>query len=305
MVVVSVGCGSAAHAPSAKSANDGGPDAEPDGPACSVTSSASGVGGYTGDGSPEVAPAIACPDPVGFTGADACPAGHGLGVVSAWETTGGPTWLSANFEPPSSCAEETIGPCTVITYYPPSGAMPQAGDITAVSGSSMLTTTPAPSTGKYDVAEFPGSFWTAGTPVTISATGGSLPPFVGGVCGPAPVTITSPVVSDYTSLVIDRNHDLTVQWTGTGPGLVLVTIAEAAPSSNPISAGCDYPVDTMTGVVPKEVLQKFSAGAQGIEFERLVRRTITVGDACLELEAKIPGLNAQGLGLGSLRATFQ
>jgi hypothetical protein len=343
IVLLSAGCGPAAHAPSIKTANDGGLDVEPDGgtadlerpevkagpdvnandgPAdvrgadaagedaptraeTSVACRAAGSGG--GGASTEVVPANACPDPVGFTGADICPPDHGLGVVLASQGSAlGPSWLDANFLPFNGC--QTFGACSVIPYSPPPAVRPQAGQITAVSGPSTITMEPDPSTGAYNPTELAGPrpLWTPGTLVTFSAAGGSIPQFVGGFCGPAPVTITSPIHAYDLVAMIDRSQDLTIKWTGTGPGVVQVQIVPFSMSSqNFTGAVCYYPVASMSGIVPKEVLQMFPAGTQSISFEHVVRKTVTVGDSCVELDASIPAVNASGEELDSVRATFQ
>jgi hypothetical protein len=343
IVLLSAGCGSAAHAPSAKTSGDGGPEAgeggagtnQNDAPIdveqadadagagadvsdaaagedgspsaeASVACRAAESGGATGDGSTEDVPGIACPDPIGFTGADVCPAGHGVAVVIVSELALdlgviARADLGANFLPFTGC--ETIGPCSLIPVSPPPAVRPQAGNITAVSGSSMLTTKPDPSTGAYVDAEFFGPFWTPGALLTFSAPGGSVPQFTGGFCAPAPVTITSPAVSEVNTFVVDRSKDLTVQWTGTGPGLVEVQIFSAFA---PEAAVCYYPVASMAGVIPREVLQMFPPGTDySVTFNRTVRKTVTVGDSCIELDATVSALNAAGAGIGGVRATLQ
>jgi hypothetical protein len=172
----------------------------------------------------------------------------------------------------------------------------------------MMAQDPDPTTGLYSSHnEAPGfevpGFWQAHDPLTFSAVGGTVPPFKGGFCHPAPLQVTSPMTDEFTPVAIDRNQDFAFSWTGDGPGEMNVVSADTTTTQSHY-VSCSYPAETQTGVVPKEVLMQLSAGLQAMRTYHVVRQVVTAGNTCVALSAAMANLNSAGtensLGTGAM-----
>jgi hypothetical protein len=244
-----------------------------------------------------------CPEPAGFTGTDGCPSDVETIVVSAYQEGAlpGVSLVSAtDLDRNAGCTSEIFGPCTVTTCLSPAApgdggatsALPQAGPITVSSGATALTVRPDPSTGIYAYTQTSGLLWASGAPLTFSAAGGSLPGFAEGFCGPTTLRMQSPGTPGPLGPLIDLATDLTLAWSGGGPGIVSVSILDLP--QNGASAECLFAPVAMTGVIPRAVLAKFGAGIHHMYAQHRVQKTVSAGGICIELSAAAANVAASG-----------
>ena len=257
-------------------------------------------------------------DELGFTGTETCGADAGQqinGQVVAAQTIGTTTTseLSASFaaSTASACSIGTIGPCTVTTCpSPPSVvdagiATPQAGTVSVSSETAMMSISPDPSMGQYTTIIDTTLLWQRGDRLTFSGKGGTVPPFTKSLCAPAPLQVTTPAASDSTRLTVDRSHDFTFVWSGSGIGEVTLGIPVEIPTQF-VLLNCAYPASAGMGVIPSAALMQVSPGTHTFASSHVVRAVTVAGGACVEVEAAADNLNSIGGSLSfGLPATFR
>ena len=170
-------------------------------------------------------------------------ANHG-GVVSlSW----GAVFLNADAQP--SCQFSHDGPCDISDCTGPDTAARQvsAGTLTIASdGGASFTMVPSVR-GGYEGGLGDAALFAPGEAVRVSATGADCPAFTASVRGPADVALTTPLEG------FDRAHDLALEWTGGGAGLVEASFdSEGGASSAHLR--CRFDPTTGRGVVPESAL---------------------------------------------------
>ena len=162
----------------------------------------------------------------------------------------------------SSCSMRKVGSCDVTRCDLVNGTSPSftnlgAGAVSVTGGSSPMTVTPA-SDGSYSFSGALATF-TAGSDVTMSASGDAIAAFSTHVTFPASITVTNPGAS---GPVIDHTKDLALAWTGGGSSQVLVNITETV-LDRAVIIQCVFDAAGGSATVPAAALSDLEAATLG------------------------------------------
>ena len=122
--------------------------------------------------------------------------------------------------------------------------------------------------------------------LNFSALGGDVPGFAGSLTAPKPVTLTLPELSSDggAPLLVERATSLSVAWSGESTGIVRVLLS--TPMSDTL-VNCRFDAGAKTGVMPRELLAHFPAGAGFLAFFQDAEQEVTAGDWRCALDAEL------------------
>jgi hypothetical protein len=159
--------------------------------------------------------------------------------------------------------------------------------------------------GNYDVVKFASKLWSPMAALAFSAAGGATPSFGESFCGPPGVTLSAPAMVPSAALVINRNSDLALTWSGSDVGDVELLIRDDSNAASSVELQCFFTAASGQGSVPKAALAKISPGAHTLASYTWVREIgIAVGGTCTELTAVMTNFGAGAAPFNGL-ATFQ
>lgn len=234
-----------------------------------------------------------CPNPAEFTGRTTC-TGTGRGGSIVATDTDISLDISAKFwdvKVRDNCEAQPVGPCTVTMCTPSSSGSAEgllsAGHLRFRAGNLAAFDLPPSSDPSYSLMALPGALFDPGTPLTISATGGTFPAFSTSFCEEGRTMFTSPLVAPPNPAIIDRSQDLAVTWEGPGAGVAEIEIDD---QSRPLVIKCDFPLEAGTGAIPSDVLMLVNPGRQSLKATEWIRASINVGDACVDVEISVIGV---------------
>jgi hypothetical protein len=143
------------------------------------------------------------------------------------------------------------------------GAMLSAGVLT-ISGGSLpaggVPVTLAPGTGYSYTA--PGSIYTPGQTMTVSASGATVPAFDQTVVGLGIVTLTTPPSPGVGgSYLITTSQDLATAWTGGAAGAQVWIYFTTSGGPNQTFAYCSFDATAGQGIVPQPLLALFKGSS--------------------------------------------
>lgn len=276
-------------------------------PSTSAGSGPMGTGGGT---------FVMCDDHADFNGRGRCAPSGKVGAVFAFEDLrlGAPlTTVTATFgstQPPreAGCTTEALGGCSVLTCPKnrAAGATgPAAGTITVKSSGGSMTTTPDAS-GQYDVVQFAAPLWSPMAALAFAASGGTTPAFGESFCGPTGVKITAPAALP-GALVVSRNSDLGLQWTGSAAGdFELVFRDDSSSPDSVVELQCFFTAASGQGTVGKAALAQLPAGTHQVASYTWVRKIGGGGSGtCTELTGIMTNSASDGTTPFNGTATFQ
>jgi hypothetical protein len=190
--------------------------------------------------------------------------------------------MLASFSHPSGAGytltTTTIGACKVRVQSAPAtvGTQDSAGDVTLSQAATTLAT-----------ATFTGSGYTvdggsSAMPLIpgsgsfhIAAAGATVPAFAVDLDSAYPVTIMDPDLPDSGPIVIDRSKELTMNWTGGTPGVVVVIFFGA--DNGLTQVRCELDGAAQTAKIPQAALAQLPAGSGGISAFARQGTTIDAG----------------------------
>lgn len=258
---------------------------------------------------------VQCDDHADFNGRGRCAPTGKVGAVFAVENltaSSALTTLTATFgstKPPSEagCTEEAAGGCRVLTCphpAPPLTPGPAAGAITVKSSGGSMTTHPD-AQGNYEVVKLASPLWSPMAALAFSAAGGATPSFGENFCGPPGVTLSAPATVPSAALVVNRNADLALSWTGSNVGDVELMIRDDSNAASSIEVQCFFTAASGQGSVPAAALGKISPGAHTLASYTWVREIgIAAGGTCTELTGVMTNFGAGAKPFNGV-ATFQ
>ncbi len=217
------------------------------------------------------------------------------GGVSAFSYSGGGQAgydVGAGFGPDSGCTDMTFGPCDIGTCAAAT-SNPNAGTITVMGGTQAVTLTPG-SDGSYTDATGTTALWNGGETLTISASGGMVPAFMGSVQAPAPVTVNQlggaawPAAT--ATVNVSRATDLVVTWTAT-TGSVLIGIA-----NNTSGMTCVFDGSAGTGTIPAAALGQLAAGMAELDVSTGGHQMVMAGSVPVDLDLATGAVTSGGGG---------
>lgn len=193
------------------------------------------------------------------------------------------TFDTANFSDGTTVLNQRIdGPCVItISKTPSSVPKVSAGNVTITHGGTVLTL-------MHDADHQYGSFregrqYASGDPISINASGDTVPAFSQSITFPEPILVTDPAPGG--SLFNKSGFD--VSWTGTGP--VLVKAQQRA-----VSIRCRYD-GVSSATIPASALSDFVTGPTApqilSEISRAALRTFDAGSFRIEIEANDVGFS--------------
>jgi hypothetical protein len=235
---------------------------------------------------------------------------HNHGVVSIDSRkymSGGSTYgqgsVTAAFvrdqtDPFLGCERRTIGPCD--THYnckpvrvDPLPDMAVSGDlgVSAYASAGTISVQGLPMTvslivmdmgmfaGQYSVFQQYTPMFMGGESITVRATGGEVPSFMGLVTAPSEPTLSQPITQP-----ISRNADYGLSWSDGGAGQLRVSLTVPQMNGNP-GIDCTFPAAAGAGAIPAQALSMLPSGQGIMSFSIISTSDFPAGDWQVELAA--------------------
>ncbi len=217
--------------------------------------------------------------------------------------------LAARFVPASatSCSDVTMGSC-VVTTSAVGGAAPMqvgAGVITVSAGATSFTLTPqvTASGTTYQPMLAPQPLWHDAESVVVSAAGGDVPAFATTLTAPTAVTLTMGAGSGGGPMLLPRQDDLVVEWSGGGFGTVDVELLGSGAAA--VDVHCRFAPSARSGVVPAALLAMLPATANGaLVVSSNNEQLLAAGGWSVDVRLETSAVDASGA-LADYRVTFQ
>jgi hypothetical protein len=187
------------------------------------------------------------------------------------------------------CAETLVGNCRYQDCRPGIGSIKgvPAGTITISKGTGADVVLSPDVDGFYEPYSSQNSTWKAGDPISIAATGATVPAFSGTLTFPEVVSVTG----DVSSRVIDPTVPYEVKWTPTDETVtVFLTQWYGNTPLDQANGICEFPGADGAGSIPAELLAKFDKGLASDQGGLLITHTstkdATAGSYALRYEAR-------------------
>jgi hypothetical protein len=192
-----------------------------------------------------------------------------LGNVGQYQGGVGAQFYAAATTIPTSCPQgQPVGPCLVYPQCANTQAVPgvSAGTLSLAGSewSASSTSMTLGSDGTYDTP-LQQTLFSAGTTLTVSATGGEAPAFSGlAIDAPSTVTLTTSAPGGFGA--ISTTADLPIQWTGGQAGAQLtVTFNEMTTGpSLPTTVACTFDASLGQATIPQAALAPLAGLKQAI-----------------------------------------
>jgi predicted small lipoprotein YifL len=174
----------------------------------------------------------------------------------------------------TGCGTVPVAGCTLETCEPATTTAPtaNAGSIAITGGFYAILLQQEESNGQYAPASDAGlmELWQGGEKLVVTASGDTVPPFVGQVIAPTEVTALTPLPP-----VLSRAAPFAFSWLGSSAGELTVDLS-ATSGTAAFYLECKFDVDAGTGTVPAEALSAMPAGTGALTVSTL--STSVVGD---------------------------
>jgi hypothetical protein len=135
----------------------------------------------------------------------------------------------------------------------------------------------------------PASLWLGGESLTVTASGGVVPPFVGHVVAPSEIMVQTP---GPTRLL--RQGAFAISWVGASIGDVVVEIDQPANGHAGYYLECHFPVSAGVGVVSSEALGRLAAGGATMTVSTENRASLTAGPWLVKTFARTHASDLEG-----------
>jgi hypothetical protein len=206
---------------------------------------------------------------------------YGSVTATAFQSTGDRQGGFAVAAFSSTCSPRVEGACEIWTCAATASDLSGAGTITVSDASGpVITMIPEPNN-EYDTgfdALPPMPLFPQADDLTFQAPGAGVPAFSVSVVAPSSITETQP--SEMSPLDVDLATGLTVHWTGTSTGdMVLSLFGPAVGATGPNrEVDCRFPAAAGIGTVPASALAVIPAGNGGFDFHTEGAQTVRLGD---------------------------
>jgi hypothetical protein len=171
------------------------------------------------------------------------------------------------------CVTARAGPCVRLECPGPYVASEDAGRIDVLGDGILVTSMSDPT--HYTTVTLAPLGLGSGQRVTVTATGGAVPPFS------ASTTVPATTMSFSVPMSLDHGADLVVTWEpSTGP-----LIVSAGQLRNPVTVSCDVDAASGTVTIAASLLDAFSAGTLDVALAPWTRATVAAGDYTIDLYA--------------------
>jgi hypothetical protein len=164
----------------------------------------------------------------------------------------------------SNCQLQVMGDCWVLLcdltdggQQTPTGAAESAGTITIGGTAPEFSLAFDPSTMKYAAAPpvpTDRPIFAGGETITFSASGAGVVAFSDRLVAPAPLVVTSPVLTS-NALSVDASKDLIFGWSGSSAGMLHFNLRTATIVASSL-VSCQFEASALTGTIPAAMLQK-------------------------------------------------
>lgn len=193
-----------------------------------------------------------------------------------------PSALRRHVYDPNCVVLDDISPCLVLTCSAYADT-DEAGEVSAAFGSTVLSApapTPSGTTPSYSLyfAELTTGLIPEGTPLTLRATGATVPAFTGQVVMPPPIATMLPSVS--------QSADYVVHWAPVAADQVWVGIDPVSTAGGDAYIECVAPASSGSITVPRAMIARLTAGASVYPYAGAVNVAyVGAGDYFVELSA--------------------
>ena len=230
---------------------------------------------------------------LGVSAPRACPS-YPSGAVTLIRSTG----MTAQFTKSSDaqCTSMTMGSCaaSILGPRPNAPAIASAGTLSVTGGAMPLMQSPDGS-GAYPIVRVSSPLWAGGESLSVSASGGEVPPFATTLIAPGEMTVTSPAWPAGGPTTIARADDLALAWNGSGVGVVDVGLVGGSTATQAAEIHCRFPLSAGQGVVPAAMLANLPAGSSGaLLIFAMTPTTLTEGAWSVDVSLESAAVDSHG-----------